>query len=377
MNGNSKFFFDATTIKLSFETEVLPEETISVMLYNAGENFETTMVAETGAPVDGPVVKGYKFVGWALSEGGEVKFEAGAPISLYDLVDYVDATGVAHLYAVLEERIPNEGLIVAVWNYYVNGEKAGYEGASDTLYAEYAAYMSANGLSYNVEFRIYSETSVADFCAAVNKDGDIDVIIGAGNTVNANNGIDYLLRTDMVAEGLTSRKVVLLTDTDRATDTQLGSLNLIIFALFVGACLAGFATVYHRRTIGALVRYLLEQEAFSPESAKTLRDAEQDLNVFVRMNITRNVAFQRIVCMVDVPKTDEKGKKITLSDIPLYINPNERMRAEEMYSAKTSEDANMWMVLLSIFVFAVVAYISSFIVPDLIAMASGLFSKFS
>ena len=163
---------------------------------------------------------------------------------------------------------------------------------------------------------------------------------------------------------------------DLFTDTQLGSLNLIIFALFVGACLAGFATVYHRRTIGSLVRYLLEAEAFSPESAKTLREAEQDLNIFVRMNITRNVAFQRIVCMVDVPKTDENGKKISLSDIPLYINPKERMRAEEMYSAKASEDANMWMVLLSILVFAIVAYISSFIVPDLISMASNLFAGF-
>ena len=134
--------------------------------------------------------------------------------------------------------------------------------------------------------------------------------------------------------------------------------------------------MYHRRTIGALVRYLLENEAFSPESAKTLREAEQDLNIFVRLNITRNVAFQRIVCMVDMPKTDENGKKISLSDIPLYINPKERMRAEEMYSAKTSEDANMWMVLLSILVFAVVAYISTFIVPDLISMASGLFGSF-
>lgn len=161
---------------------------------------------------------------------------------------------------------------------------------------------------------------------------------------------------------------------DLFTDTQLGSLNLIIFALFVGACLAGFATVYHRRTIGALVRYLLEQEAFSPENAKTLREAEQDLNFFVRMNIRKNVAFQRIICQVDVPERDENGKKITLSDIPLYINPAERLRAEEMYSAKTSEDANMWMVLLSIFVFAIVAYISSFIVPDLISMASNFFA---
>lgn len=218
VNGNMKFFFNETTVKLTFETEVLPEETMRVMLYNANENYETTTVAETGAPIDGPVVKGYKFVGWSLTDGGEVKFAAGAPISLYDLIDYADSTGTAHLYAVLEERVPNEGLIVAVWNYYVNGEKAGYEGASDALYAEYAAYMAQNGLSYNVEFRMYAETSVADFCAAVNKDGDIDVIIGAGNTVNAGNGIDYLLRADMIAEGLTNRKVVLLTDTDRAVE---------------------------------------------------------------------------------------------------------------------------------------------------------------
>ena len=226
INGNSKFVFDATTIKLSFEQEVLPEETMSVMLYNGGENFETTTVAETGAPVDGPVVKGYKFVGWALTDGGEVKFAAGAPISLYDLMDYADNSGVAHLYAVLEERVPNEGLIVAVWGSYVNGAKGGYEGASDALYAEYAAYMAANELSYNVEFRIYAEEKVADFCAAVNKDGDIDVIIGAGNTVNASNGIDYILRADMAAEGLTDRKVVLVTDTDRAIEFYAWSAGL-------------------------------------------------------------------------------------------------------------------------------------------------------
>ena len=160
------------------------------------------------------------------------------------------------------------------------------------------------------------------------------------------------------------------------TDTKLGSLNLIIFALFVGACLAGFATVYHRRTIGALVRYLLEEQAFSPETAKTLRQAEQDLNIFVRVNITRNVAFQRIICMVDVPETDENGKKIGLSDTPLFIPHEARERAEQMYSARTSEDANMWMVLLAIAVFAIVAYISSYIVPDLMDMASNLFSSF-
>ena len=226
INGNSKFFFDGTTIKLQFQTEKVPEETMSVMLYNDGTHYETTTVAETGAPVDGPIVKGYKFVGWALTNGGEVKFVAGAPISLYDLIDYADNTGVAHLYAVLEVRQANEGLIVAVWDYYVNGEKGGYEGAADDVYADYASYMATNGLTYTVEFRSYSQTTVATFCEAVNADGDIDVIIGAGNTVNASNGIDYLLRADMTNEGLTARKVVLLTDTDRAIEFYAWSAGL-------------------------------------------------------------------------------------------------------------------------------------------------------
>ncbi|MBO5649648.1 MAG: hypothetical protein J6S76_07005 [Clostridia bacterium] len=164
--------------------------------------------------------------------------------------------------------------------------------------------------------------------------------------------------------------------TDMFTDSKIGSLDTFIFALFIGACLAGFATVYHRRTIGSLVHFLLDNEAFSPETAKTLREAEQDLNIFVRMSLKRNVAFRRIVSMVDVPEKDEKGRKISLSDIPLYIRESERRRAEEMYSKRTSEDANMWMVLLSIAVFAVVAYISLFVVPKLVTFASGAFSIF-
>lgn len=158
------------------------------------------------------------------------------------------------------------------------------------------------------------------------------------------------------------------------TQGKLGSLNLIIFAFFIGACLAGVATVYHRRTIGELVRFLLDENAFSPETGKTLREAEQDLNVFVRMNILHNTAFRRIVHMAETPKRNAEGKKTPLSDIPLYINPAERKRAEEMYSIKTSQDANMWMVLLSIAVFAVVAYVSAFIVPKLITMFQGVFS---
>ena len=44
-----------------------------------------------------------------------------------------------------------------------------------------------------------------------------------------------------------------------------------------------------------------------------------------------------------------------------------------MYAANKMSDANMWMVLLSIAVFAVIAYISTLAVPKLVEMASRLF----
>lgn len=162
--------------------------------------------------------------------------------------------------------------------------------------------------------------------------------------------------------------------------TTLAPLNMVIFAFFIGACLAGFATVYHRRTIGELVRFLLANESFSPETAKTLRDAEQDLNLFVRLSIRKNAAFRRIIR--EVPMTEEetqnspKGKdQRKLSDIPLYIDPSQRQRAEEMYAAKTAQDANLWMVLLSIAVFGIVAYLCTMIIPGLVGMVNSFLSS--
>ena len=221
VNGNSKFYFNDTTIKLNFEKEVLPEETMAVKLYNADGtifNAEAT-VAETGKALAGPTVKGFKFVGWALSKGGEVVFDKDAAISLYDLMDYAGADGSASLYAVLEERIPNEGLIVAVWGTQINADKGD---DADTIKAAYETFLKAklgvDAIPYSIEFRLYSESKIAALGSAINADGDIDVVIGVGATANAGNGFDYIARGDMSYEGYTSRKVCLMTDTERAME---------------------------------------------------------------------------------------------------------------------------------------------------------------
>lgn len=218
INGNNAFYFNDTTIKLIFETEAIPEETIEVDLFEAdGTEFKTVTVAETGAAIAGPVVKGYKFVGWTTELNGEVVFPANSTISLYDVIDYKDNYGAIKLYAVMEERLPNEGLIVGVYYRYVDKVVAG---ATQAIEDAFKAWMQTKGYTYSVEFRVYEGDSltVANFGSAVNADGDIDVILGAGSNIYSTGKVEFITRAYMTYDGLTDRYAVLLTDTERAMD---------------------------------------------------------------------------------------------------------------------------------------------------------------
>ena len=232
INGADKFFFEET-IKLKFINDVLPEETMQVILYDdAGVQIEEVTVAETGSAIDGPIKKGYLFVGWATELNGEVVFAKGAAVSLYDLLDYTGVDGKAKLYAVMEVRVPNEGLIVAVYDRYIDKL---VEGSSVAIETAFKAWMETKGYTYSVEFRHYTgdSLSVANFGAAVNADGDIDVVIGAGANITSTGKVEYIARAYMTYEGLTARYACLLTDTERAVD----------FYAFVTGLEAGTATI--------------------------------------------------------------------------------------------------------------------------------------
>ena len=214
INGNGKFYFDGTTVKLGYEANVKPEESIEITIVADG-NESKVNVFETGAAIDGPVKSGYKFVGWAVVADGEVVFAVGTAISMYDLQDYADANGQIRLYAIYEERVANEGLVIGIWNRYVNSDEVGADTGAK-IEAAYRAYMADNNLTFDVEFRVYTESAVADFGAAVNAAGDVDVILGAGANIQSAGGVAYIARAYMNYEGLTGRYAVLLTDSERA-----------------------------------------------------------------------------------------------------------------------------------------------------------------
>lgn len=211
---SDKFNFDGTTVKHVYEGNLAPEASIEITIVADGSESKVT-VYETGAAISAPIKTGFKFVGWATTEGGNVVFDASDAISMYDLQDYADANGVIRLYAVYEERVANEGLIVGIWNRYVNADKVGAD-TSEKIAAAFRAYMADNNLTFDVEFRVYTESAVADFGAAVNAAGDVDVILGAGANIQTAGGVAYITRAYMTYEGLTDRYAVLLTDTQYA-----------------------------------------------------------------------------------------------------------------------------------------------------------------
>lgn len=72
------------------------------------------------------------------------------------------------------------------------------------------------------------------------------------------------------------------------------SIRIVIIGLFFGLALAGFAAVFNKRVLGALVRKLIADECLSPETAKTLDELGFD-NIFMRFAVKHSTSLRRVV----------------------------------------------------------------------------------
>ena len=75
---------------------------------------------------------------------------------------------------------------------------------------------------------------------------------------------------------------------------SLVSVRMIAIGLFVGFAVAGFAAVFNKRVLGALVRRLISEECFSRDSAKTLDELGFD-TVFMRLAVKHSTSLRRVV----------------------------------------------------------------------------------
>ena len=99
--------------------------------------------------------------------------------------------------------------------------------------------------------------------------------------------------------------------------------------LLIGGMIIALVFIYFNKTVnGALVRSLMENDAYSPETAKTLAELGFEKKESVLKKLTRSESLRRIVGAVD-EQVDENAR--------FYIREDEKKRASEQYGTSGNE----------------------------------------
>lgn len=239
-------------------SQVTPVKRYTVKFMNGDERVATESVKEgetlTAAQI--PTLKapeGKVFVGWSLTEGGEI----------VDLTTYVVNADVT-FYAVLENE-KEDGLSVddkkeagktyyLVFGWWEVNDPDDPTKVTSTLTKETVRLFYGNMIKYlklktpaatdaeiaNIQFRNYSTKTVAEMGTLINADGDVDIMIGVGPNIKTGGNVDYFDRfqTKMgtepkeryvvaptVASDLGKETFAWLKDTDAGKDAFLKELT--------------------------------------------------------------------------------------------------------------------------------------------------------
>lgn len=204
------------------------ERDISVVLKVDGAYYDSkTITIFQNAILPEPELPGSKFMGWSLKEDwsyGEDGEEALLPyaglVRYDDIKECLSEGGVAILYAAFADNseLPAHDLVIGWYN------KPSTSGLTDSLIERFTEamkdYLTAQGYeadALDIEVRGY-EGNVADMGAAINSDGDVDVVLGVGGNFTAADGANVaaLEVQGDVPMGGKSRSIARLTEKELA-----------------------------------------------------------------------------------------------------------------------------------------------------------------
>lgn len=214
------------------ETTSESPDTYYIVSFFVGNDLYATARVKSGEKVDvtidEPEQDGYTFVGWATSDG-----------KIFDLTSDV-VTGKTDLYAKFEKNqvsvpetadpyLDESQLNVddtkdASKNYYLvigwwSNDKSGItDEIAKHFYANVNRFLRIKGAQNsdlaNVSFRKFSQAKVADMGAAMNEQGDLDIVIGVGGNIDSETGANVSIKEkqDGIKMGGKSRYIARLTD---------------------------------------------------------------------------------------------------------------------------------------------------------------------
>lgn len=147
-------------------------------------------------------------------------------------------------------------------------------------------------------------------------------------------------------------------------DNPITTLNIVIWSLYIGFLIGIAITVSNRLVLGGLIKKLVDRKANTEGGALTIGEIGCS-NFLVRTALRSGGTLRRIVRMVG--DTEEKRRREDFSKARFYIPEENVRRAEVIYGLNGTSLAS---ILLSVFAFLVVVFLSFVIVPNLIGMLS-------
>ena len=158
-------------------------------------------------------------------------------------------------------------------------------------------------------------------------------------------------------------------------------LEFIVWPIFIGICIAAFATVFVRVKHGEVVRAIIEAGAISAETAKSLEELGVANKFFVRSALRGRSALRRVVDATDgmTVETDEEGRgvlrvlsigeAVDLDGCKFFITDANKDRAESLYD---NTNSTLLTAGITVIVAFAVAAISMVIIPNLQQMLENM-----
>lgn len=223
------YYFDEedNTIRLVNEKNI--DTTVKIRVNFLVNNVEQShiVVEEGGEGLSVPSVnvENYVHEGWSTTVDGEVVFSKTAIISYNDVASLA-TDGVVNLYAKLSQNtdpIVENKLVVA----YIENKVS--EDIINNLQSAFNAYLVSKNVTIDeIIYRGYAQTKVADYCASIVSDGDVDVILGVGNNIDSNIAETYFVSKTNISINSDDSRYVAVLNMGGNTDNLTHFMNYIV-----------------------------------------------------------------------------------------------------------------------------------------------------
>lgn len=140
------------------------------------------------------------------------------------------------------------------------------------------------------------------------------------------------------------------------------TLNIIVWAIFVGFIIAIGVTLYNRIVLGKIVRAIIEKKAHTKECALGAAELGCGSAPF-RLALRKNSTMRRIVRMGDDTDTERSTKDF--ASAKFYIPEEYIQRAQSIYG---KSDISVKTVVLSVIGLLAVAILAFIFIPDIIRL---------